>query len=1124
VNSLSLWLDELGLGQYTATFADNDVDMETIRLLTERDLLELGLSLGHRKKLLKAIATLDEGTVVAQNMSAEVVRLVRATGTASASVEAGERRQLTVLFCDMVGFTELANRVDPEILQKIVRTYEDACAVCISRYDGYVFQRMGDGIVAFFGYPLAHEGEAERAIHAGLAIVESLSRLDVPAVDRLAVRIGIATGLVMVSSAEKGAVGEPMNLASRLQGIASINTLVVSEQVQRLAGGSFEYEDLGEQPIKGIVRPTRAYRVVGVSQAASRFEAAHGEASPTPLVGREHEIALLLERWALAQDGEGQVVLLSGEPGMGKSRILNALRERLERQGAQALRFQCSPYYVNSAFWPIIDHIERILKFARDESVESRLEKLEALIVKAYGLPSDDVRYVASMLSIPHEMRYGALSMSPQKLKDATMRALVDIMEAAAQRHPSVMLFEDAHWADPSMLEVLDQLIDRVRTMPLLIALTHRPEFQSRWSQHGHVVALNLSKLTRAQSSVIVSSLSDGKLLPANLLDQILAKTDGVPLFVEELTKSILESGELIDAGDRYAYAGTTHSISIPVTLRDSLMARLDRYTPAKEIAQIGAAIGREFSHELISALTPMPQVQLEDALTQLIESGLAFRRGTPPEATYLFKHALVQDAAYDSLLKSRRQELHGKIARVIEERLPKVAETEPEVLAHHWGAAGEYVRSIEYWERAGQQAAYRCAGTEAERHLRAGIALIGALPAGPDTMRREIGLQLALGRVLMANKGWASDDLEKAYVRAHLLCRACDATTELFPVMWGLWTYYLVRGALKESSNLAQQMLDLAEQHDNSLWLAGGHYAAGVSDYWIGNWATAGAELALCTRLCENYSHETRIALYGVDIGGVAAGLASNAAWVTGDYSERMLHFAQTYTSRADYVHPYSQTWAALSAALEYSYRLDAPRTYESACRALDLCERHGFAQERALATMMKTWADQDSARAESLLHEFNAAVSDWRSTGATLCRTWFGSALASMYLRSARFADAQQELTTALANLSESPEHAFAAELHRLQGDLILARDGTAAGIANAESCYQTARQIARRQQARTLELRAARRLAQVFLTQGRRSEGHGLLSEICGGFSTAANDEELDLARRMLREMSA
>ena len=513
------------------------------------------------------------------------------------------------------------------------------------------------------------------------------------------------------------------------------------------------------------------------------------------------ELDLLLRRWSQAKDGEGQVVLLSGEPGIGKSRILSALRERLEAQGVQALRFQCSPYYVNSAFWPIIDNFERTLKFTRDETTDAKLDKLEALIVTHYGRPQADVRFVASILSIPCEQRYGALPMTPQKHKDETLRTLVDLTEAAARQQPSVMLFEDAHWADPTTLEVLDLLIDRVRTVPLLVVLTHRPEFQSRWSGQGHVGALNLSKLTRTQSAAMVSALAGGKALPAALLEQILTRTDGVPLFVEELTKSILESGELTEAGDHYEYGGSARAVTIPATLRDSLMARLDRFMPVKEIAQIGAAIGREFSYELIAAVAPMPQAQLDDSLTQLSASGLAFRRGTPPDAVYTFKHALVQDAAYDSLLKSRRQELHAKIARVIEARFPNIKTTEPEVLAHHLTAAGLTEAAIPLWQAAGELASKRMALAEAIAHLNQGLELVATLPRSSQRDTSELGLRSLLGTAWLALKGWAAPEVWTNLHPALALAKSLERHDALAPILWGLTPNVLTQGRVAEAA-----------------------------------------------------------------------------------------------------------------------------------------------------------------------------------------------------------------------------------------------------------------------------------------------------------------------------------
>ena len=840
MNSLPDWLKSLGLEHYASVFAENEVDFDVLRVLSDQDLQELGLAFGPRKRLLHALASLNGTEATAPAPVAELPQLTTALTSVPAAAplpttpEAGERRQLTVLFCDMVGFTELASGLDPEVLRNVIGSYEDACAVCITRYEGYVFQRLGDGIVAFFGYPLAHEAEAERAIRAGLEIIESLSRLNVADAGHLRVRIGIATGVVVVLAAEKSAVGVTMNLASRLQAIAAPGGIVVSEHVHRLAGGSFEYEDLGEHSLKGIAQPTHAWLVVGVSAAASRFDAAT-RGGLTPLVGRELEIGLLMDRWQLAQDGEGQVVVLSGEPGIGKSRILSALRERLGTQDAGTLRFQCSPYYRNSAFYPSIDNLERALRFGRDETPASKLDKLEALMVTYYGRPLSDVRFIASILSIPYEGRYGPLSMTAQRHKDETIRALVDLAEAAARRAPSLMLYEDAHWADPTTLEVLDLLVDRIRSFPMLLVVTHRPEFQPKWTGHGHVTGLALSRLTRAQSSAIVSRLCGGKALPADLLEQILAKTDGVPLFVEELTKAILESGSLKEAGDHYDYASASRTITIPATLRDSLMARLDRFMLVKEIAQIGAAIGREFGYELIAAVAPMGKVQLDDALARLTESGLAFRRGVIPDAAYTFKHALVQDAAYDSLLKTRRQELHGKIARVLEERFPAAKDADPALLAHHLTAAAMNEAAIPYWRRAGELALKRLALTGAISHLTKGLELVGSLPPSPERDGKELELRTLLGMAWMALRGWATPEIWSSLYPALALAESLGRNDALLPILSGLCTSLTSQGRVAESLQWMEKMLAAADDTGDVRLRIGAHANAVVSYFWLG-------------------------------------------------------------------------------------------------------------------------------------------------------------------------------------------------------------------------------------------------------------------------------------------------
>jgi class 3 adenylate cyclase len=590
------WLEAIGLGQYADAFEANDIDTDLLLRLDDQLLKDIGVSsAGHRLRLRDAIAKLAPSAIAQPNAASAIA----ATEVPAPSAE---RRQLTVMFCDLVGSTALSARLDPEELREVIGVYHQCVAEAVRRFDGLVAKYMGDGVLVYFGFPRAHEDDAERAVRAGLDIVAVVDGLDAPAIGKLQVRIGIATGLVVVgdligegASQEQAVVGETPNLAARLQALAEPGAVAIAPATRRLLGNRFALRALGRHEVKGLSEPVEAWAVEGVSASEGRFEAVRS-GRLTSFVGREHELGLLMERWNLAQDGEGQVVLLSGEPGIGKSRVLSELRGRLETQNATSLRLHCSPYYVNSAFYPIAENFERALRFARDDTPEQKLDKLEALIVGQYGRPREDLRFIAAMLSIPCEERYGAVAMTPQKFKDETLRALIDTMEAIARRHPTVMLFEDIHWADPTTLEVMDLLVHRVRNIPLLVVVTHRPEFASRWSHYGHVTALTLSELTRPQCGAMLSWLAGGKALPADLFEQILGKTVGVPLFVEELTKSILESANLRDAGDRWEYAGPAGSLAVPPTLRDSLMARLDRFTPVKEIAQIGAAIGREFT------------------------------------------------------------------------------------------------------------------------------------------------------------------------------------------------------------------------------------------------------------------------------------------------------------------------------------------------------------------------------------------------------------------------------------------------------------------------------------------------------------------------------------------------
>ena len=989
------WLRALGLEQYEAAFRENGVSAEVLCHLTADDLKELGVAgVGHRRQLMVAIAKLNEQPT-ADTVTPLVVPAAASKPLREEAMSGGERRQLTVMFCDLVGSTALSEKLDPEELRSLLHGYRTLCGDVIARYDGFVARYVGDGILTYFGWPTAHEEDAERAVRAALEIVHTVKRAS--STENLSVRIGIATGAVVVGEQagagdqSKLAVGSTPNLAARLQGLAVADQIVIAASTRRLVGNAFELTDLGEHDLKGISEPVHAWRVERTLVTESRFDAHRGDSTLTPLVGREVEVDLLLRQWSQARDGEGQVVLLSGEPGIGKSRILNAVHERLEAQGVQALRFQCSPYYVNSPFWPVIENFERTLKFTRDETTDSKLDKLEGLIVTKYGRPLTDVRFVAAILSIPCEQRYGAPFMTPQKHKDETLRTLVDLTEAAARGQPSMMLFEDAHWADPTTLEVLDLLIDRAKTVPLLVVLTHRPEFQPRWFGQGHVGALNLSKLTRAQSAAMISTLAAGKTLPEALLEQILTRTDGVPLFVEELTKSILESGELTEVGDHYEYGGSARAVTIPATLRDSLMARLDRFMPVKEVAQIGAAIGREFSYELIAAVAPMPQSQLNDALVQLCTSGLAFRRGTPPDALYSFKHALVQDAAYDSLLKSRRKELHEKIARVIEQRFPNIEATEPEVLAHHLTVAGLAEAAIPLWQVAGELAMKRLALAEAISHLDEGLELVFTLPWSSQRDVSELGLRSLLGTAWMARKGWATQEVWTSLHPALALAKSLERHDAMPPIFWGLTSHVHSQGRVRESLRWVEEALDIAKTTGDADLLIASHAMACTSYCCAGNF-TKGLEHAdKVLNLYDDEKHRHLAEILNEDLKTVAGIFGSMCTWILG-YPDRALRLSNEKDAHARWGgHPFGLGFALTNG----SHLFDQRFGHNDLRKRGEECERLG--RDNSLLVLWAVSAPisfgqaliREGKPAEGIIH-FNAGIAAWEANGGESSTTW--------------------------------------------------------------------------------------------------------------------------------------
>ena len=719
-----------------------------------------------------------------------------------------ERRQLTIMFCDLVGSTALSLQLDPEDVREIVKHVQETCARIIGQYDGFIAKYMGDGILVYFGYPQAHEDDVARAVRSGLAIVDAIRARGTMAAERfgaqVAVRVGIATGLVVAgdligegASQEKAVVGSTPNLAARLQGLAAPNSVVIASTTRQVLGSEFDLENLGRHELKGFSQPEQAWRVVGVRTAPTRFEATHASGL-TPLVGREAEIDLILHRWRhQAVNREGQLVLLSGEPGIGKSRLIEAIRECLAGEAYFHIRYQCSPYFANSAFYPVVEQLRLAAGLARDDDDEHRLEKIEAMLALAIA----DVRQVAPLFAALMEIstgdRYPCLALSPVQQKERTVSALLEQLQGLARQQPVLFVVEDMQWIDPSTLDLVDRVIERIEGLPVLCLASSRPDFAPPWIGRPQVTQLFLSRMNRQQCAAIIGRLIRGKKLPPEIEQEIIAKTDGIPLFIEELTKTVLEAGFLDEKADAYQPTTTRPAFTVPTTLRNSLMARLDRLGSAKAVAQTGAVIGRTFSLELLAAASGVPTNILEASLAQLVRAELIQQRGVPPLAIYTFGHALIQEVAYQSLLKSRRRHLHAKIARALERHFPEVGRTKPELLAHHATEAGLVELAIGYWQRAGERAAERSANKEAVAHLQKGLELIRLLPEGEAQRQRELDLLVALGVPLRAVKGISAKEVGECYERARQLCEEIGAVKRLFPVLWGLWAFFRGRGEM---------------------------------------------------------------------------------------------------------------------------------------------------------------------------------------------------------------------------------------------------------------------------------------------------------------------------------------
>jgi class 3 adenylate cyclase len=830
-----VWLRSLGLGKYEALFRENDIDETVLPTLTAEDLKELGVgSFGHRRKLLDAIAAL-RNAASGTAPSADAVT----SATSVSPEDRAERRQVTVMFSDLVGSTALSARMDPEDLREVISAYQKCASETVQRFGGFVAKFMGDGVLVYFGYPQAHEDDGERAVRAGLELVATVGALKTHA--PLQTRVGIATGLVVVgdligsgASQEQAIVGETPNLAARLQGVAEPNSVVIAESTRKLVGNLFELEDLGAQDLKGIAGPVRAWAALRPASVDSRFEAFHASGL-TELVGRDEELELLLRRWSKAKTAEGQVVLLSGEPGIGKSRLTAAMLQRLANEPHTRLRYFCSPQRTDSALYPIISQMERAAGFTHEDSQRSKLDKLDTVLTQSFT-PREDAALFAELLSVATDGRYPTLELAPQQRRQKTLEALTAQLEALSRSSPVLMIFEDVHWIDPTSLEALGRAVDRLKTLGVLLLVTFRPEFEPPWVGRPYVTALTLNRLGQREITALIDSVTGKKSLPANIRQDIVERADGVPLFVEEMTKAVLEAESEGDARETAA-AVPSSALSVPASLHASLLARLDRLGPAKQMAQIGAAIGREFSYALLDAVVAKPDAELQPALDRLMQAGLLFRQGVPPHATYLFKHALVQDAAYGTLLREPRRALHARIAGTLESRFAEITENQPELLARHCTEAGQIEKAAVLWGKAGQRSLQRSALVEAAEQITRALNQIATLPATPALRREQIKLQVALITPLVHIKGYAAPKTKAAAEQARLLIEEAEALGEpsedpllLFSVLYGVWAANYVAFNGDVMRELAEQFRALAEKQGTTAPLLQANRVTGIS------------------------------------------------------------------------------------------------------------------------------------------------------------------------------------------------------------------------------------------------------------------------------------------------------
>ena len=1104
------WLRVIGLPQYAELFRANDIDGELLGRLTNDDLKDIGVaSFGHRKKLLEAISELGGAAMTTPASPTAQI-------PAAAAEAAGERRYLTVMFCDLVGSTGISAQLDAEEWRDLVGAYLDAASAAVTEMGGHVAKKLGDGLMSLFGYPVAHENDAERAARAALAIQRALAELNRKNAGtgkpELAARIGLETGPAVVDAAGE-IYGDVANIAARVQALAEPGTVLVTARVQRQVAGLFVAEERGTHTLKGVPEPTALFKLVRASGGGRRS----GQRNLTPLVGRGDEMAMLLRRWERARQGDGQLVMIVGEPGLGKSRLIEEFHARLSDTPHTWVEWSCSQLLQNTPLHPLADW-GRLRFGGADVPAERRLAELESSLSQVKLDPAENVPLLAPLLDIPlPKERVPALA--AEELRRRQLAALINWVMAGAKVQPVVLAFEDLHWADPTTLDVLRGIAERGALAPLLVVATTRPEFRPPWSMRSHHGTISLAPLDRGQVQEMVAELSARHALPRNLVEDVASRTGGVPLFVEEVTRLLLERGE-----------GGGGIQAIPATLQQSLMARLDRLGPAREVAQIGSVIGRDFSYALLRIVAGLEDAPLQAALEKLTEADILLVQGLPPESDYRFKHALIQDAAYENLLKSRRQVLHRRVAEALRDTCGESGAAEPELLAHHFTQAGLIEAAIEWWDEAGRRSLERSALVEAAEQFTRALSQIAALPATPALRREQIKLQVALITPLIHVKGYAAPETTAAAERARLLIEQAEALGEppedpllLFSVLYAHWAANLVAFNGVAIRELATQFLSLAEKQRATVPLMTGHRLMGSSLLFTGDIAEGRAHYDRAIVLYYPVEHRPLATRFGQDVRVGILSFRSLALWLLG-YPDAALVDADSALNDARETGHAATLMYALNHAAMYAHIHCG--NYKAAKAELEelvaLANEKGAPFWKALATINVGLLLAVDGNESDAIKMFTSGMAAYQSTGATLYRPQHLSYLASAYAEVSQFEEAWRCISEAMTEVETTKESWYEAEVNRVAGELALTMPEP--DEAKAETYFERALSVARQQQAKSWELRAAMSLARLWRDEGKVQQARDLLAPVYGWFTEGFDTRDLKEAKALLDELHA